>query len=121
VLFRSSGPDAAPVPRQDSADLNATGTWKDGRWQVVFRRARTTESPADISFEDGQYVPIAFANWDGLAGDKGARHSFTQWYWVQLEPAEDNLRLYGYPALAGLLAALLFLAAARAQGRRYRA
>lgn len=119
MLLDASGPDAAPVPRPESADLSATGAWKDGQWQVVFKRARTTESPADITFDEGSYIPIAFANWDGLAGEKGGRHSFTPWYWVQLDPPTNTLRIYGFPALAALLFGFLFLMAARAQGRRY--
>ena len=59
------------------------------------------------------------ANWDGLAGESGARHSFTSWYWLLLEPAENRVVLYGAPPAAGLLAGLLFLIAARRQRRRF--
>ncbi len=121
MLLDASGPDVAPVPRPDSGELAAKGTWADGQWQVVFKRPRVTQSPADIAFDEGTYVPIAFANWDGLAGDKGGRHSFTPWYWVRLDPAENPTRLYGFPALAALLIGLLFLMAVRGQRKRYSA
>ena len=119
MLLDASGPDKPPVPRQDSSALAARGAWADGQWQVVFRRARDTGSPADLALEEGTFVPIAFADWDGLAGEKGGRHSFSTWYWLLLEPGEDRLRLYGIPAATGGLAGLLFIAAARGQRRRF--
>ncbi len=119
MLLDASGPDKPPVARPDNTALDARGTWADGQWQVVFKRARATGSPADIVFEEGAYVPIAFANWDGLAGDRGGRHSFTSWYWVRLEPQDNPLRIFGYPALAALLAGFLFLLAARGQRKRH--
>lgn len=121
MLLDASGPDAPPVPRADSGDLAAQGEWKNGRWQVVFRRARQTGTPADLAFDEGTYIPIAFANWDGVAGEAGGRHSFTSWYWVLLEPAANNTRLYGIPAIAGLLAGLLFLLVARGQRSKFHA
>jgi DMSO reductase family type II enzyme heme b subunit len=121
VILDAAGPDKAPVPRPDSSELSANGTWENGRWQVVFSRPRQTGSPADISFDEGSYIPIAFANWDGLAGDKGGRHSFTPWYWIQLEPGADPARLYGFPIFFGLLAGVAFLVAARSQRRKFRA
>jgi len=121
VILDASGPDKPPVPRPDSSELSANGAWTNGRWQVVFSRPRQTQSPADIAFDEGSYIPIAFANWDGLAGEKGGRHSFTPWYWIQLEPGDDPLRLYGFPIFFGLLAGAAFLIAARSQRRKFRA
>ncbi len=121
VILDAKGPDKAPVPRPDSSALSATGAWENGRWQVVFRRARDTGAPGDIAFETGAFIPIAFADWDGLMGEKGGRHSFTSWYWIQLEPDESPARLYGLPALGAALAGLAFAAAARSQRKRFRA
>lgn len=119
AMLDASGPDQPPVPRSDSAALSAQGQWKDGRWQVVFQRARETEALGDISFVQDAYIPIGFANWDGLAGEKGGRHSFTSWYWIFLESEQSKLTIYGLPVLGGLLAGLLFLLAARRQRRKY--
>jgi hypothetical protein len=79
-----------------------------------------TEAAPDLQISEGRYIPIAFANWDGLAGESGGRHSFTSWYWLLLEPAENKAVLYGAPPAAGLLAGFLFLIAARRQRKRYR-
>jgi len=119
VLFDAAGPDKAPVPRASSASLSARGVWKDGQWRVVFKRARRTQAAGDLQFSDGTFVPIAFADWDGVNGDKGGRHALTSWYWLQLPPKENLLRLYGSPLLAGLLMAALLGLIARSMRRRY--
>jgi len=118
-VLDATGPNKAPVPRAGETGLGAHGAWADGRWQVVFSHPRQTESPADLSFDEDVYFPIAFANWDGLAGEKGGRHSFTSWYWVLLEPAQDNLSLYGIPVIAAFLAGLAFLLLAWRQRKTF--
>ena len=121
MVLDAAGPNAAPVPRPDSTDLAAHGDWADGRWQVVFRRSRETDNLADLAFSEGAYIPIAFANWDGLAGESGGRHSFTSWYWILLEPGENRAGLIGLPVVAGLMAGLLFVFAALRQRRKFTA
>ncbi len=119
VILDASGPDKPPAPRAGSAGLSANGAWNNGQWRVVFKRSRKTDAGNDLQFRDGTYIPIAFADWDGVHGDKGGHHSLTSWYWLQLQPQANRLRLYGVPGLAGLLVAILFLLAARAMRRRY--
>ena len=118
-VLDATGPNKPPVPRADSSELKAHGEWKNGRWQVVFKRALKTDAANDFQFEEGAYTPIAFADWDGLAGEKGGRHSFTSWYWLLLEPEENPARTYGIPAALAVLAGLLFLVAARRARKRY--
>jgi DMSO reductase family type II enzyme heme b subunit len=118
IQMDAAGPGKPPVLREDSSALSAKGVWKNGRWQVVFKRALETEAATDLRIVEGRYIPIAFANWDGLAGEVGGRHSFTSWYWLLLEPVENKAVLYGAPPAAGLLAGLLFLIAARRQRKR---
>jgi len=119
TLLDASGPDKPPVPRADSSGLGARGVWKDGQWRVVFHRARNTGAANDLAFDDGSYIPIAFADWDGVNGDKGGRHSLTSWYWLRLPPKDDPLRRYGIPALVILLAGLGFGVSARAARHRF--
>ncbi len=118
-MFDATGPNAAPVPRKDATALSASGAWKGGRWSVVFKRSLKTENSQDLQFETGLYIPVSFANWDGVAGEKGGRHSFTSWYWIKLSAPEDKLALYGIPLGSGLLAGLLFLGLVRHQRRKF--
>jgi len=119
MMLDASGPDAAPRPRQGETALAAEGAWKQGQWQVVFRRPLATEDAADLQFAEGRYIPIAFANWDGVNGEAGSRHSFTTWYWLILEPRENLMAQYGMTGASGVVVGLLFLGAARRQRRRY--
>ncbi len=119
VILDARGPDGPPSRREDSSALSARGEWADGQWRVIFRRPLETQDGRDIRFEAGRYIPIAFANWDGWAGQSGSRHTLTGWYWLLLEPEEDPVRLYGTSGLVGLLAGLLFMAGVRSQRRRF--
>lgn len=121
VILDAAGPDVAPIPRPEDTSLATDGTWTNGRWQVVFSRPRTTDNPGDIAFADGSYIPIAFADWDGWAGDRGSRHSFTSWYWLRIEAQENPARLYGLPAVISLLMAGLFFLLAWRMRRKYEA
>jgi DMSO reductase family type II enzyme heme b subunit len=119
VLLDANGPDVPPRLRTGEPTLSGAGAWKNGRWQVVFKRALKTDDVADVQFETGRHIPIAFANWDGVAGESSGRHSFTGWYWLRLEPESNTIVLYGVPAGSGVLAGLLFLAAVRRQRRKF--
>ncbi len=119
LILDARGPDGPPSPREDSSALSGRGKWSDGQWRVVFSRPLETRDGRDIRFEAGRYIPIAFADWDGWAGESGSRHTLTGWYWLLLQPEENPLRLYGTSGAVGVLAGLLFLAGVRAQRRRF--
>jgi DMSO reductase family type II enzyme heme b subunit len=119
MLFDATGPNEPPSPREETHDLTGSGAWKDGLWRVVLSRPLGTEDARDLQFEAGRFIPIAFANWDGWAGQRGSRHTLTSWYWLVLEPEERPLLVYGSSGASGLMAGLIFLAAARRQRRRH--
>ncbi len=121
VIKDAFGQDKAPKPRADSSDLSAKSAWKDGRWQVVFKRALKTDTPADFQFSEGVYTPIAFANWDGVNGEEGLRQSFTAWYWILLEPTENPTKIIAIAMFAALLAGLLFILIALRTRKRFKA
>ena len=119
ALLDAVGPERPPVPREGPTGLTGDGMWQDGRWSVVLSRPLETEDIRDLRFEAGQYIPVAFANWDGWAGQFGARHTLTPWYWLLLESQERPMLVYGSSGASGIVAGLLFLAAARRQRRRW--
>ncbi len=119
MLLDASGPDKAPARREDPTGLAGAGRWQDGQWRVVLSRSLASEDARDLQFETGRYIPIAFANWDGWAGQSRGRHTLTSWYWLLLEPEERPLVVYGTTLASGLAVGLLFLAVARRQRRRF--
>ncbi len=121
TLLDAAGPDKPPARRDGPTDLSGNGRWQDGQWRVVLWRPLATDDARDLQLEVGRYIPVAFANWDGWAGQSGSRHAMTTWYWLLLEPEEKPLLVYGLSTGSGVLAGLLFLAAARRQRRRFAA
>lgn len=120
MVMDANGPNAPPRLRQGDVGLDAEGAWKDGQWRVMFKRSLLTEEDADIQFQAGRYIPIAFGNWDGVNAEAGSRHTFTSWYWLLLEPEANPLRVYGMTGGSGLFAGLLFLLFARRQRRTFK-
>ncbi len=110
VLFDASGPDQ-PLVSRAQGDLSANGGWRQGQWKVMFTRPRHDPGDQDVSFDEGRFIPISFANWDGSNGEVGSRHTLTSWYWLVLPPEADMARIVGVPALVAIIifAALLLL------------
>ena len=69
------------------AGVQAAGTYRNGTWRVVIRRALVTSTPEqDIQFREGRFIPIALAAWDGSNGESASRHTMTSWYWLLIKP-----------------------------------
>ncbi|MCK5424479.1 MAG: hypothetical protein KAI89_03835, partial [Emcibacter sp.] len=103
MLLDASGPENKLAPRMDDVSLKANGTWKDGRWQIIMKRPRNGGASGDVNFEEGNFIPISFANWDGSNGEAGSKHTLTTWYWLVLPPVVDNTQVFGPPIGAMLL------------------
>lgn len=114
TLIDASGPDSKLEFRRKS-DLETTASWKNGQWKVMFTRPRNSEKTNDVQFEEGQFIPLSFANWDGSNGEKGSKHTLTTWYWLVLPPELDTVKVYGIPAGIVALVFLLGLLLVRSQ------
>jgi len=134
VLFDAKGPDAKLAKRTTGADLAARGEWKDGRWRVLMKRSRGTQTNAaqapadgnaaaasgDLIFRKGQFIPVSFANWDGNNAEVGSKHSLTPWFWLLLPTETNHAFVYGAPlgtALAVFLAGIGLVRSERRKGR----
>jgi hypothetical protein len=68
----------------------------------------------DISFDEGRFIPISFANWDGSNGEAGLKHTLTTWYWLILPPQINLTYVIGIPLLMTILS-IMGLIAVRSQ------
>ncbi len=119
AVFDASGPDSALSPRPaDGEPLAASGAWAQGRWRVVFTRPRSVAETGDVRFDEGRFVPVSFANWDGSNGESGSRHTLTGWTWLLLPPEVNLAGVYGAPVGAGLLVFAAGLLLVRSQRRK---
>ena len=116
ALIDANGPDQK-LKFREGGDLSANGQWQEGQWKVMFTRSRNNAESADVDFDEGRFIPISFANWDGSNGEVGSKHTLTTWYWLVLPPQANLTRVIGIP----LLVAILFLFAGLALVRSQRA
>jgi len=70
-------------PMQDQL-VEANGVYATGSYQVQFTRAFASGSNA-IRLAPGDRVPVAFAVWNGSAGDRDGKKSVTIWQELLLE------------------------------------
>ena len=74
-----TGPDETLYAR---ARRTATG------WEVIFVHplgALVPGGPAGLALSSGRSLPFALACWNGAAGDRAGRKSFTIWQQIALE------------------------------------
>ena len=66
-------------------NVRGAGVWNEGVWRVVFVRPLAASGSGDITFQPGESARIAFAIWDGEAGDRNGQKSVTIWHDLTLE------------------------------------
>ena len=67
------------VTPKDIQNVSGRGFWKDGHWQVVFKRSlEVVATQDDAAFNPGKRL-CAFAVWNGAKGDRGGRKSISDW------------------------------------------
>lgn len=79
---RGSGSIEPPV----AAVIEVAASYDDGRWSVMFKRSMRSRS--GISFEEGQFAPLAFSVWDGFNRERGNKRALSQWFHLYPEPRE---------------------------------
>jgi mono/diheme cytochrome c family protein len=72
-------------PRPDQA-VEAQGVWATGSYRVVLRRTLKARGPDAVRLRPGAVAPVAFAVWNGAAGDRNGKKSVTIWQDLVLEP-----------------------------------
>lgn len=72
-----------PQPKENQ-NVQGKGVWKDGKWHVCFVRGYSSTDSGDIQFRRAEQLNIAFAIWDGQAGDRDGQKSVTNWFQLEL-------------------------------------
>lgn len=93
---------------REESDASALGyttsaSWHEGTWRVMMKRKlETPNKEKDTQLVAGEYIPIAFANWDGSNGEGGSKHTLTAWYWLLLKPTTGS-EIVVIPAIVFLI------------------
>ena len=66
--------------------VTAKGAWEGGVYKVVFRRPLAqNDGENPLNLEPGKVYFVAFACWDGSAGDRGGQKNVTIAHRLQIE------------------------------------
>ena len=65
--------------------VKAVGVYEANTYRVVFRRALKVKGKEAVSLRPGESVPVAFAVWNGSAGDRDGKKSITIWQDLEIE------------------------------------
>ena len=114
TLIDANGPNQ-PLRFRETVDLSVSDEWNQGQWKVMFTRPRESLDTGDVSFEEGRFIPISFANWDGSNGETGSKHTLTTWYWLVLPTQANLIYVIGLPLLVTILCVLFGLVLVRSQ------
>lgn len=71
-------------PRPDQ-NVQATGEWGTDTYRVVLRRTLKPTGKDAVQLTPGGSTPVAFAVWDGSAGDRNGKKNVTIWQDLRLE------------------------------------
>jgi mono/diheme cytochrome c family protein len=73
------------LPRAEQT-VNAVGAYATGSYRVMFRRSMSGGSRDAAYLKPGRTVSVAFAVWNGSAGDRDGKKSVTIWQELRIAP-----------------------------------
>jgi hypothetical protein len=79
-----TGRGSGDIAANDTGDLTGVASYDQGEWSAIFKRP--LRPSAGAPFTPGEFLPIAFSVWDGLARERGSRRGLTAWYSIYVEP-----------------------------------
>ena len=97
TLF-SKGPERITV--KEEPGITASGRYDNGRWRVIIK-AQLKPATGPV-IEEGSFLPIAFAAWDGSNQDHKGKHTMTGWQWATLQK-QASKPSYIWPLIIGIL------------------
>lgn len=66
-------------------NVRGVSQWNGDRWRLQFVREMSTPNSSDVTLAVGQQISVAFAVWDGSAGDRNGQKSVSTWNTLILE------------------------------------
>ena len=79
-----TGRGSADLAVNDTGDLTGVARYDQGEWSVIYKRPLRPAGGA--AFTPGEFLPISFSVWDGLARERGNRRALSVWYSLYVEP-----------------------------------
>ena len=89
----------------DVQDVEGSGVWNGGQWRVLFIREFGPADPELASFGVGEATSVAFAVWNGNAGDRNGQKSIAPF--IELKLVDDVASVPGEESVSSQLLLLL--------------
>lgn len=85
--YNSEGMGKPARQPDESQNIASSGVWRGGVWTLVMLHELRSGDEMDVAFSPfGAERPVAFAIWDGDAGDRDGQKVVSQWHKIKLEP-----------------------------------
>ena len=85
------------LPPEDQR-VRGAGAWADGTWRVEVRRDLASAGGHDAQLAGRASIPVAFAVWDGSAGDRNGQKRVSTWVTLTLPAAAAKAPAASAPA-----------------------
>ncbi len=79
---------AGSLTAKENQIVQGRGFWRDGSWNVIFKRSLTTKDQEHDSQFSGSQQTVSFAVWDGDQDDRGSRKSISEWVKLQIQSSQ---------------------------------
>jgi hypothetical protein len=70
---------------KDKQRLQASGSWQDGQWRVIFRRPLSAKTEDELPLAAGRTISVGIAIFDGNAKDRNGQKNVSVWNTLHLE------------------------------------
>ncbi|MFQ6030961.1 MAG: ethylbenzene dehydrogenase-related protein, partial [Dehalococcoidia bacterium] len=70
---------------RDKQNVHGDSRWRDGVWRLQLSRDMTASDAGDVPLRVGKPLSVAFAIWEGSAGDRNGQKSVSIWNTLVLE------------------------------------
>ncbi|MBF0343368.1 MAG: c-type cytochrome [Nitrospirae bacterium] len=90
------------VESKEKTDISAVGTYTDGLYRVVFKRALNTGQEGSPAFMVGKFIPFSVTLFDGNNAEDGNKSAISAWYFLMMEPPTP-IKVYVMPPIAAIL------------------
>lgn len=94
------GFDALAAKESEPTVQVVDSIFKQGKVQILFKRALTTEGEFDVQIPSEQFIPVSFFQWAGRDKEKDEHMAISTWYYTILEPPLPDSLYYMPPIMA---------------------
>lgn len=94
-IYEATAQGQGTMKKQKNNDLTGSWKYKNGRYQVMFKRNLTADNQNDATLLPEKFVPVAFLAWNGNRGENGSQCALSSWYYFVPKGKPSAAKYYG--------------------------